>query len=234
MGELVSYRLENQIATITLDDGKRNALSVALLGELHAALDRAATDKAIVVLTGREGVLSAGFDLSVLKTGGAAAFDMLHSGFALPAKLLAHPRPVIVACSGHAIAMGVFVLLSGDYRIGIPGPFKFAANEVAIGLSMPHVAVEVCRQRLTPAAFNRAVLLAETFDPESAVAAGFLDRVVPAAELLDSAYRLAGELSKLDARAHAESKLRLRKGVLEAIAIGSALDDEDYRKVTRS
>ena len=234
MGELVSYRLEDQVATITLDDGKRNALSLALLGELHGALDRAAADKAIVVLTGREGVLSAGFDLAVLKTGGSAAFDMLHSGFALPAKILAHPRPVIVACSGHAIAMGVFVLLSGDYRIGIPGPFKFAANEVAIGLTMPHVAVEVCRQRLTPAAFNRAVLLAETFDPESALSAGFLDRVVPAAELLESAHKLAGELSKLDARAHAESKRRLRKAVLEAIAIGSELDDADYRKVTHS
>lgn len=234
MGELVSYRLEDQVATITIDDGKRNALSLALLGELHGALDRAAADKAIVVLTGREGVLSAGFDLAVLKTGGSAAFDMLHSGFALPAKILAHPRPVIVACSGHAIAMGVFVLLSGDYRIGIPGPFKFAANEVAIGLTMPHVAVEVCRQRLTPAAFNRAVLLAETFDPESALSAGFLDRVVPAAELLESAYKLAGELSKLDARAHAESKRRLRKAVLEAIAIGSELDDADYRKVTHS
>ncbi|MDB4990323.1 MAG: crotonase/enoyl-CoA hydratase family protein [Myxococcaceae bacterium] len=231
MSALVSYRLDGQVATITMDDGKRNALSVAMLSELDSALDRATSDKAIVILTGREGVLSAGFDLTVLKRGGAEAFDMLHAGFALPAKMLAFPRPIIVACSGHAIAMGVFMLLSADYRFGVPGPFKFAANEVAIGLTMPRVAIEVCRQRLTPASFSRAVLLAEVFDPDNAVQAGFLDRVVPVDELLPSAQKLAAELTKLDLRAHAESKLRMRRDVLAAIQAGSLADDEDYRRM---
>ncbi|MDB4974284.1 MAG: crotonase/enoyl-CoA hydratase family protein [Myxococcaceae bacterium] len=232
MSALVSYRLEGPIATLTLDDGKRNALSLAMLSELDAALDRAAADDALVILTGREGVLSAGFDLGVLKKGGADAFQMLHAGFALPEKILSHRRPVIVACTGHAIAMGVFIVLSADYRIGVAGPYKYAANEVAIGLTMPRVAIEVCRQRLTPAHFNRAVLLAEVYDPEGAREAGFLDRVVPAGELLDSAHELAAELLKLDAKAHAASKLRMRAELLAAIRAGSALDDEDYRRMT--
>jgi enoyl-CoA hydratase len=176
MGALVSYRLHDSIATITMDDGKVNVLSRAMLNELGAALGRAAADRAVVVLTGREGVFSAGFDLPVLRAGGAEAADLLRAGFDLAARLLAFPTPVLVACPGHAVAMGVFLVLSGDYRIGIRGPYKLTANEVAIGMTMPRGAVEICRQRLTPACFNRAVVLAEVFAPEDAVAAGFLDR----------------------------------------------------------
>ena len=149
-----------------MDDGKVNALSLAMLTELGAALDRAAADRAVVVLTGREGVLSAGFDLPVLRAGGTAAARLLHAGFELAQRLLAFPTPVLVACPGHAVAMGVFLVLSGDYRIGASGPYKLTANEVAIGMTMPLAAVEICRQRLTPACFNRAVVLAEVFKPE--------------------------------------------------------------------
>jgi len=184
MGTLVSYQLEGSIATITMDDGKVNALSVQMLTELGAALDRATADRAVVVLTGRDGLFSAGFDLAVLRGGGSDASGMLRAGFELAERLLSFPTPVLIACTGHAVAMGVFLLLSGDYRVGAAGPYKITANEVAIGLTMPRAAVEICRQRLTPAHFNRAVVLAEVFSPDDAVAAGFLDRVVPASGTL--------------------------------------------------
>src|SRR5262245_27071908 len=118
MDPLVSYRLEQSIATITLDDGKVNALSPAMQSQINRALDQAVGDRATVVLTGRPGVWSAGFDLGVLRSGGPAALDMVRSGFALAERLLAFPQPVVIACSGHAVAMGLFLLLSGDYRIG--------------------------------------------------------------------------------------------------------------------
>ncbi len=135
MSTLVTYRLRDSVATITMDDGKVNALSLAMLTELGAALDRASADRAVVVLTGREGVFSAGFDLPVLQAGGTEAAELLHAGFDLAARLLAFPAPVLVACPGHAIAMGAFLVLSGDYRIGASGPYKYTANEVAIGMS---------------------------------------------------------------------------------------------------
>ena len=113
--------------------------------------------------------------------------------------------------------MGVFLLLSGDYRIGAAGPFKITANEVAIGLEMPQAAVEICRQRLAPAHFNRAVILAEAFSPEDAVAAGFLDRVVQASKLHDAAIATAAQLAKLDMSAHAATKMRARGQTLKAI-----------------
>jgi enoyl-CoA hydratase len=229
MSTLVTYRLRDSVATITMDDGKVNALSLAMLTEIGAALDRASADGAVVVLTGRGGVFSAGFDLPVLRAGGTEAAELLHAGFDLAARLLAFPAPVLVACPGHAIAMGAFLVLSGDYRIGASGPYKYTANEVAIGMAVPQAAVEICRQRLTPACFNRTVVLAEVFLPEDAVAAGFLDRVVPPAELAEAAAAAAAELARLDLDAHAATKLRARRLAVTALREAIDADDAAYR-----
>jgi enoyl-CoA hydratase/carnithine racemase len=229
MGTLVSYQLEGSIATITMDDGKVNALSLQMLTELNAALDRATADRAVVVLTGRDGVFSAGFDLTVLRAGGPDAAAMLRGGFELAERVLSFPTPVLIACGGHAVAMGVFLLLSGDYRVGAAGPYRITANEVAIGLTMPRAAVEICRQRLTPAHYTRAVILAEVFSPDDAVAAGFLDRVVQGPELHDVAMAGAAVLAELDMGAHAASKLRAREHALNALRAAIAADDADVR-----
>ena len=147
-------------------------------------------------------------------------------------RILSFPTPVLIACTGHAIAMAVFLLLSGDYRVGVDGPYKINANEVAIGLTMPRAAVEICRQRLTPAHFNRAVILAEVFSPGDAVAAGFLDRVVPVSELHDVAASTAARLADLDADAHAASKARARSSSLDALRAAIDADDADFRPTT--
>ena len=214
---MIGYRLDGRIATITMDDGKVNALSPGMLGRLDAALDRAESDKAVVLLTGREGVFSAGFDLSTLRAGGPEAIAMVRTGFELAARLLSFPAPVIVACTGHAVAMGVFLLLSGDARVGAAGPYRLVANEVAIGLTLPYAAIEILRQRLSPAHFTRAALLAEPYTPETAVGAGFLDQVVPPDELLDAARGIAEAATMLDSDAHAATKLRARQHTLDAI-----------------
>ncbi len=217
MRPLVSYESKDSIATITMDDGKMNVLSPAMFAALNGAFDRAAKERAVVVLTGREGVFSAGFDMRVLTAGGRDAYDMVRTGFELAERILSFPTPVVVACTGHAIAMGVFLVLSGDYRVGARGAYKIGANEVAIGITMPFFGVEICRQRLAPAHFHRAVVNAEIYAPEDAVAAGFLDRVVPASELGDAARSTAARLAKLDRDVHAASKLRAREHALKAI-----------------
>jgi enoyl-CoA hydratase len=219
---MISYRCDDAIATITIDDGKVNALSRLVLAELNAALDRAEQDDAVVILAGRDGVFSAGFDLPVLRGGGPDALAMLRAGFELAARVLAFPRPVVIACTGHAVAMGVFLLLCGDYRVGVTGPYKITANEVAIGLTMPRAGVEICRQRLTPAHFNRAVVLAETFTPDDAVAAGFLDRTTGASSVHEVARDVAARLDTLDRPAHEATKRRARAQALTAIR--SAID----------
>jgi len=229
MGSHVSYRLEGSIATITMDDGKVNALSLAMLAQLNGALDQALADRAVVVLAGRKGVFSAGFDLAVLKAGGPDAPAMVRGGFELAARLLAFPAPVVIACTGHAIAMGVFLVLSGDYRVGTAGAFKVTANEVALGLTMPQAAIEICRQRLAPAHLHRALVLAEPYSPDDAIAAGFLDRVVPGAELPGVAAGLAAMLVPLDRDAHAATKLRLHAPALAALRAAIEADDHQLR-----
>jgi enoyl-CoA hydratase len=228
VGELVRYSLNGAIASIAMDDGKVNVLSPAMLAQINTALDQAELDKAVVVLTGRTGVFSAGFDLSTLRAGGEPAAAMLRAGFDLAERILSFPTPVLVACTGHAIAMGAFLVLSGDYRIGVAGPYKITANEVAIGLTLPQAAVEICRQRLSPAHFNRATIIAEVFSPAGAVEAGFLDRVVDAAELDDAASSVAADLSTLDMTAHGATKLRVRKRALAAVHEAIELDADGY------
>ncbi len=187
MIESVQYNLQDQVATIRIDDGKRNALSPQVLHEIYQALDRAESDRAIVIMTGRESVFSAGFDLHVMKRGGVNALRMLRAGYALTARVMAYPYPVIAACNGHALAMGVFLILSADYVLGSRGDFKIAANEVALGLTMPRVAAAMLRHRLNPAAFQRAVTVSEYFDVESALGAGFFDELVDPVDLFPRA-----------------------------------------------
>ncbi len=231
MGTLVTYTLADGVATVTMDDGKVNALSLQMLGEVNEALDRAEADEAVVVLTGRPGRFSGGFDLGVISAGGTDAADMLNTGFELAERLLSFPRPVVIASTGHTIAMGAFLLLSGDYRIGVRGPFKITANEVAIGMTMPATAIQICRQRLAPAHFERAVLLAEVYSPDDAIAAGFLDRVVEEAELEQAAAEHARGLTALDANAHRYSKLRARREMLESLRAAIEADDAAIRGV---
>jgi len=224
---LVTFEIEDSIATLTMDDGKRNALSPAMFDELYEALERAEREDAAVVITGREGVLSAGFDLKVMKAGGVQAVKMLRAGYGLTARLLSFPKPVVIASPGHAYAMGAFMLLSGDYRFGVPGPYTYVANEVAIGLPMPRVACEVLRLRLNPAARERAVILSEEFSPEKALQVGFIDALVPVERLLDDARGKAAALLELDPAAHAISKKRLRADTLRNIRASLPLDLAD-------
>jgi enoyl-CoA hydratase len=225
MQPLTDYQLRDSVATVTMDDGKVNVLSLPMITGISHALDRALDDDAsVVVLAGRPGVFSAGFDLPVLRAGGPAATSMLRAGFDLAERVLSYPRPVVIACTGHAVAMGAFLLLSGDYRVGAAGPYKITANEVAIGLTMPRAAVEICRQRLTPAHFNRAATLAEPYQPDSAVEAGFLDRACEPEDFWDAVNRTAAELAKLDLDAHAATKLRARNSALAAVHDAIATD----------
>ena len=229
---LASFEIIDGVALIKLDDGKANALSLPMQQAFNSALDQAQQAKLPVVIIGRSGILSAGFDLKTLAASGQPAVEMLNGGIEIALRLLSFETPVVIACGGHAIAMGVFLLQCGDYRIGVAGNFKYSANEVAIGMTMPWSTIEILRQRLTPAALSRAVLLAETFTPTNGVENGLIDRVVATeAELLPAALEMAKSFSALNAVAHAASKNRLRSQVVAAIRDGLAKDYEGWTKL---
>ena len=224
MSDLVSYTMTEGVATVTLANGKVNALSPDVIAGIHAALDRAEMDEAVVVLTGQPGILSGGYDLKVMKSGPEATRNLVASGSALTLRMLAHPQPIVVACPGHAVAKGAFLLLACDYRVGVEGPFQIGLNEVKIGMTMHHVGLALARDRLTPSAFQRSVVNAEMFGPQAAMEAGFLDQVVATEQLMPTALALAQQLAQLNKKAHAQTKRKARKVLLEALAAAIEVD----------
>jgi enoyl-CoA hydratase len=217
MSDLISYQLDDGIATLTLSNGKVNAISPDVIAAFNAALDRAEQDRAVVIITGQPGILSGGYDLKVMTSGPENAINLVAAGSTLARRMLSHPFPIIVACGGHAVAKGAFILLSADYRIGVEGPFSIGLNEVQIGMTMHHVGIELARDRLRKSAFHRSVINGEMFNPQTAVDAGFLDTVVPAEQLLPTAIAAAQQLKKINMKAHKNTKLKVRKALLETL-----------------
>ena len=227
MGSVDAWN-EGGITWIRLDDGKANVLSVETLSQVEAAFCEAEERSDAVVLTGRPGIFSAGFDLEVLAGGLVRSLDMIMAGFRLTHRMLSFPRPVIVGCTGHSLAMGAFLLLAADHRIGIAGSYRIAVNEVAMGMTMPRTALEIMRYRLTPSAFHQAAALSQVFGPEPAAVAGFLDEVVEASELDGRVAAVAKTVRELDERAHRETKRRARAGALANVEAAIEADRAEF------
>lgn len=218
MSDLIEYSESEHAVTIRLNNGKVNALSPAVLAAINEGLDRAEAVAKPVIISGREGMFSGGYDLTVMQEGIEAARAMVDAGSRLTRRMLAHPQPIIAACNGHAIAKGAFLLLASDYRIGVEGNFKISLNEVAIGMTMHHVGIELCRGRLAPVYFNRAIINAEMFDPQAALTAGFLDSTVADEnELQQAAAALAQQMASLNRDAFKATKVKARKQQLDAL-----------------
>ncbi len=226
----VSYTESGGVAVITMDDGKANVLSTAMLGHLNDAFDAAEKDDAIVILTGREGMMSGGFDLKEMQAGPKEALALTNLGSKLARRIMAHPRPVIMAAPGHCIAMGAFLSLACDYSMIKAGDFKVGLNETLIGMTMHNFGIEMGRYHLPRSYFNRGVINGEIFSPKGAMHAGFFDRVVPE-EQWPMAIPMAGQMfGQLNAKAFRETKLRSRKAIFE-ILDQAITDDLDPAKV---
>ncbi|MGB5809160.1 MAG: crotonase/enoyl-CoA hydratase family protein [Polyangiales bacterium] len=217
MGDVVTYERSGGVSTIRIDDGKANAMSVPTMREISAAFEQASVDETVVVLAGREGLFSAGFDLKVFQQGVEPLTLMLRTGAALNAQVMTFPAPVVVACTGHAIAMGSFLLMSADYRIGADGPFRIGMNEVAIGMTLPLFAIDIATPRISPPYLSRSALLAQMYSPTDAIAPGFLDEVVAPNQVIEAAQQKAQSLSELDRKAHQATKTRIRGAIAKAV-----------------
>lgn len=211
MNTLVTVSEHDTHVLLTMDDGKANALSFDMLSALNAGLDQAAAAAKVVVLTGRPGKFSAGFDLNIMGQGGEPMHKLLREGAETSARLMKFDTPVLLGVSGHALAMGALLCLSADYRIGVSGDFKLGLNEVAIGMTLPWFGVELARARLAKTHFNSAVGLAQIYDPETAVTAGYLDETVAPQAFEAHLDTVAQGLATLNMDAHRGTKERVRE-----------------------
>jgi enoyl-CoA hydratase len=218
MSDSVHYELSENTAILRIDDGKVNALDPSVITALRDGLTRAEKEAAAVLLTGRPGRFSAGFNLGVLREGGPdAARELVTAGAELAVHIARHPTPVVIACNGHALAMGAVLLLAADLRIGASGDFKIGFNEVAIGMATPIFLAEFARERLSKRHLLRATVQAEIYTPESAVDAGFLDRVAAPDDLFAAALEESQRLAQLPRAALARTRGIVRGEVLERI-----------------
>jgi len=195
MSDLVTTERVGDVAVITFDDGKANALSFEAIDAISAALSAATTDAKAAVLIGREGKFSAGFDLSVMTGSAEGAKNLLGAGAELGLQVFSSPIPIVLGVTGHALAMGAILTTCADYRVGANGPYKIGLNEVAIGMPVPQFAVDLCRDRIVKTWFTRCVQHAHICTPDEAVAAGFLDETVALAEVKARATALAAQLA---------------------------------------
>jgi len=211
----MNYELRNNIAIVAIDDGKANAVGHAFLDSVNALLDRAEREQAgAVVLRGREGIFSGGFDLKEFTNSDDSGASMVNKGMQLLLRLYSFPLPLVVACTGHGIAMGAFIILACDTRIGVRGSFKITLPETALGMDVPGTMLELTSARILPPFITRAAVQAEVFDPDQALAAGFLDEVVDESEIGARAFAVAEKLSLLPQKAYTANKLATRKKTL--------------------
>ncbi|MCP4818977.1 MAG: crotonase/enoyl-CoA hydratase family protein, partial [Shimia sp.] len=181
---MISYSLEDGITILGIDDGKRNAVGPAFVAAMNHCLDRADVDKAkAIVLEGRTGTFSAGFDLKEFQKGPEAAFSLVCSGFEMLLRLFEFPRPIVTVCSGHGIGMGAFLLMVSDFRICAAGEFKFSLPESRLGMNLGPFLIALAQSRITPGYMTRVAILSEELDPDMACKAGILDEVVPQEEV---------------------------------------------------
>jgi enoyl-CoA hydratase len=213
----VTFELRDKVALVQMDDGKANAMSYALMDALDAALDRAEREASAVVLTGRRGRFSAGFDLAEMMTGVDRARALVARGADLLMRLYALPMPLVMACTGHALAGGALMMLTGDVRVATRGAFRIGLNEVQIGMPVPVLAMELARDRLKTEHLTAATLFANVVDPEGALVAGWVDELAAEEGLLDAALGHARKLAMLPREPYARTKLALRERTIRYV-----------------
>ena len=213
----MDLRIDNDIAILTFDDGKANAVSHDFIDGMTAGLDSAEEEAKAVVIMGKPGMFSAGFDLKEIQKGQAEAVALVNRGAEMLYRLFGFPQPVIAGCSGHAVAAGAFTLLACDTRIGVAGDFKLGLNETAIGMTLPVFGHQLAQNRLSKRHLTAAVIQSQMYSPDEAVDAGFLDSVVNADELETACVAAAEQLMALPTATYGQMKRDTRQIPLAAI-----------------
>ena len=212
----MNYEVKDNIATLAFDDGKANVVGHSFLDDINAGLDRAEKEEvAAVILRGREGMFSAGFDLKEFEKGVEEGLSMVRRGFELLVRLYSYPLPLVAACTGHGIAMGAFIMMACDMRVGTRGDYKMSLPETRISMDLPPILLELARSRISRRHMNRVALLSEVYNPEQAIDAGFVDEVVDAGELTARTEAIAAELAQLPQQQFAANKLAIRADSLQ-------------------
>jgi enoyl-CoA hydratase len=227
MPDEVSYEVRDRVAHASIANGKANALSHAVIDGLDGALTRAeeaGDDVGALLISGAPGMFSGGFDLAVMRSGPVEAGKLVTDGGALITRLFGSEVPVVIACTGHAVAAGALLRRGADARVGAQGSFRIGLIETQIGLALPRWAAELARERLSRRHLQRATVGAEMYDPSGAADAGYLDAVVDPDGLDAAADEEAKRWAELPRAAYRAQVRMNRSDVLGRLADAVAED----------
>ncbi len=225
---VVHYEVRDRIAHVAIDHGKANTLSSEVLAALEVALSQAEAagpeTVGAMLLTGKPGFLSGGFDLDEIKASPESAGRLVTNGGALFTRMYGSAVPIVVACPGHAIAAGALLMMGADERIGVSGKFKIGLIETQIGMVLPRWAIEMAQERLSKRHEQVAMVGGRTYDPMGALDAGFLDAVVAPEDLEAKALEAANYWAGLPRAAYAGQVKMIRADRIARLDAAVAAD----------
>ena len=229
----VTMRMRGPVALVIFDDGRVNALNDTTIESLLHALGTAEKQADVVVLAGRTGVFSAGMDREILRRESEIMSDVFHQASDLILRLVEFPRPVVAACTGHALAVGALMLLCCDVRIGAVGDYTIGFNELSVGVPMPELSIELARIRLSPHYMTLACNTAQLYTPDEAVHVGFLDSTTSGDAIEQACGVAAGLAQRLDKRAF-ETQRAISCRRLSDMMLRTAVDLRQIRQAVQA
>ena len=216
---MIDIKLNDGIAIVTMNHGKANALDIEFCDALAARFSELKTSNArAVVLTGQGKIFSAGVNLKRLSEGGADYIRrFLPALHRLYDAAFFHPKPVIAAVNGHAIAGGAVLACCADRRIMARDSGRIGVTEILVGVPFPALAFEVVRFAVPPRHLSEFTLTGATYATDAALKRGWIDELAEPDDLLEDALAVAHELAMLSPPAFAQTKLQIRQAVAERL-----------------
>jgi enoyl-CoA hydratase len=230
---MIEVKTNDGIAVMTLQHGKVNALDIEFCEAIAARFkELAASNAKTIVLTGQGKVFSAGVDLRRLSDGGAdyirAFLPSLHK---LYDAVFFHPKPVVAAVNGHAIAGGAVLAACADRRIMGRAAGRIGVTELLVGVPFPALAFEIVRFSVPAHYLAEVTFSGGTYEAGAAIERGFIDEVAEPSELLEDACGIAQELGTLSPLAFAQNKMQIRQPVSERMATNGAATDREVTDI---
>lgn len=225
---MIKTDIVDGIAVLTLTHGKANALDIEICDALAARFkDLRKSGEKAVVLTGQGKIFSAGVDLKRLAGGGADYIrEFLPALHRLYEAVFFHPKPVVAAINGHAIAGGCVLACCADRRIMAREAGRIGVTEILVGVPFPALAFEIVRSAVPPRYLPEFALSGATYATDEALKRGWVDELAEPADLMDDAMAVARELALLSPAAFAQTKTQIRQPAIERLQkSGKTTDD---------
>jgi enoyl-CoA hydratase len=225
---MIDVKSQDGVATLTLMHGKANALDLEFCEALTARfMELRGSNAKAVVVTGQGKIFSAGVDLIRLSEGGAdyvrKFLPALHK---LYDAVFYHPKPVVAAINGHAIAGGAVLAACADRRIMTRDAGRIGVTELLVGVPFPALAFEIVRFAVPPRHLSEFTLSGATYASDEALQRGWVDEIAEPGDLLEDAMAVAQELALLSPAAFAQTKMQIRQAVSERMAQSGAATDQ--------